>query len=36
MNVDLEGWRPETGKTDKDGQEVEDRIYNTKDLTAPL
>lgn len=32
INVDLEGWRPEHGKTDKDGQEVEDRIYNTKDF----
>ena len=32
INVDLEGWRPELGKTDKDGQEVDDRIYNTKDF----
>lgn len=31
FNTDLEGWRPEDGKTDKDGNVVEDRIYNTKD-----
>lgn len=31
LNTDLEGWRPQDGKTDKDGNEVEDRIYNTKD-----
>jgi type I restriction enzyme, R subunit len=32
LNVDLEGWRPEQGKRDKDGQIVEDRIYNRKDF----
>lgn len=32
FNIDLEGWRPETGKTDKDGIEVEDRIYNARDF----
>lgn len=32
VNVDLEGWRPETGKIDKDGRVVEDRVYNTKDF----
>ncbi len=31
LNVDYEGWRPEKGKTDRAGNEVEDRIYNTKD-----
>lgn len=31
LNVDLEGWRPESGKTDKYGQVIEDRIYNRKD-----
>jgi type I restriction enzyme R subunit len=30
LNVDAEGWRPDQGKTDKDGNEVEDRIYNRK------
>ncbi len=31
LNVDLEGWRPEEGKTDNDGILVEDRPYNIKD-----
>ena len=30
LNVDAEGWRPEQGKKDKDGNEVEDRVYNQK------
>jgi len=36
FNIDLEGWRPETGKTDKDGIEVEDRIYNARDFDKNL
>jgi type I restriction enzyme R subunit len=36
LNVDAEGWRPEQGKTDKDGNEVEDRIYNRKDYDKIL
>ena len=32
MNVDLEGYRPERGKTDIEGELVEDRLYNTKDF----
>ena len=36
LNTDLEGWRPEAGKTDKDGIEVEDRIYNTRDFDKNL
>jgi len=36
LNTDLEGWRPEAGKTDKDGNEIEDRIYNTKDFDKNL
>ncbi|MCF6289166.1 MAG: DEAD/DEAH box helicase family protein [Proteobacteria bacterium] len=36
INVDLEGWRPEKGKTDKQGQIVEDRIYNRKDYDKNL
>jgi len=36
INVDTEGWRPEQGKTDKDGNEVEDRIYNRKDFDRKL
>jgi len=36
LNVDLEGWRPEQGKTDKHGLLVEDRIYNRKDFDKNL
>ncbi|MGE0269289.1 MAG: EcoAI/FtnUII family type I restriction enzme subunit R [Candidatus Omnitrophota bacterium] len=36
INTDLEGWRPELGKKDKDGNEVEDRVYNTKDFDKNL
>jgi len=36
INTDLEGWRPEVGKKDKDGNEIEDRIYNTKDFDKNL
>jgi type I restriction enzyme R subunit len=36
LNTDLEGWRPEGGKIDKDGNEVEDRVYNTKDYDKNL
>ncbi len=36
LNVDAEGWRPDQGKTDKDGNPVEDRIYNRKDFDRSL
>ncbi|GAB3666830.1 DEAD/DEAH box helicase family protein [Echinicola sediminis] len=36
LNVDAEGWRPEQGKKDKDGKEVEDRVYNRKDFDKTL
>jgi len=36
LNVDLEGWRPEQGKTDKQGLLVEDRIYNRRDFDKNL
>lgn len=36
LNVDAEGWRPNQGKTDKDGSVVEDRIYNRKDFDRNL
>jgi len=36
LNVDAENWRPERGKTDKDGNLVEDRIYNRKDYDRTL
>ena len=36
IDVDVEGYRPEQGKTDRDGEEVEDRLYNTKDFDRTL
>ena len=36
LNIDLEGWRPEAGKTDKSGLLVEDRVYNRKDYDKSL
>ena len=36
INIDSEGWRPEQGKKDKQGQLVEDRIYNSKDYDRNL
>jgi type I restriction enzyme R subunit len=36
LNVDMEGWRPESGKKDKQGDVVEDRIYNRKDFDKNL
>ncbi len=36
LDVDLEGWRPEKGKTDVYDQEVEDRQYNRKDYDKNL
>jgi len=31
IDIDLEGWRPKKGKLDKNGNDIEDRIYNKKD-----
>lgn len=36
IDRDVEGYRPEKGQVDRDGQEVEDRIYNTKDFDRTL
>jgi type I restriction enzyme R subunit len=36
LNIDLEGWRPEQGKTDTEGNEIEDRIYNRRDFDRNL
>ncbi len=36
IDVDVEGYRPEPGKLDRDGIEVEDRIYNQKDFDRTL
>jgi type I restriction enzyme, R subunit len=36
IDVDVEGYRPERGDVDRDGNEIEDRIYNTKDFDRTL
>ena len=36
LDVDIEGYRPEQGETDKYGYEIEDRIYNQKDFDRNL
>jgi type I restriction enzyme R subunit len=32
VDKDMEGWRPQEGQRDKYGREIEDRIYNQKDI----
>lgn len=36
LDKDLEGYRPEAGKVDKNGYEIEDREYNSKDFDRNL
>ncbi len=36
LDKDLDGWRPEAGKTDKYGQLIEDREYNDRDFDHNL
>jgi type I restriction enzyme, R subunit len=36
IDVDIEGYRPERGETDKFGYEIEDRLYNQKDFDRTL
>ena len=36
IDRDVEGYRPEKGQLDRDGNEVEDWIYNTKDFDRTL
>jgi type I restriction enzyme, R subunit len=36
IDRDVEGYRPEKGQLDREGEEVEDRIYNTKDFDQTL
>ncbi|WP_348652647.1 EcoAI/FtnUII family type I restriction enzme subunit R [Bradyrhizobium sp. Mp19] len=36
IDRDVEGYRPELGQLDRDGNEVEDRIYNAKDFDRTL
>jgi type I restriction enzyme R subunit len=36
LDKDLEGWRPTSGQYDKNGELIEDRIYNQKDFDRTL
>ena len=36
IDKDLDGWRPESGQTDKYGQVIEDREYNDRDFDRNL
>ncbi len=36
IDRDVEGYRPEKGQLDREGNEVDDRIYNTKDFDRTL
>jgi type I restriction enzyme R subunit len=36
IDRDVEGYRPQLGQVDRDGNEVEDRIYNSKDFDRTL
>ncbi|MFB2718126.1 EcoAI/FtnUII family type I restriction enzme subunit R [Shewanella xiamenensis] len=36
IDVDVQGWRPSKGQLDKAGHEIEDRIYNQKDMDRTL
>ena len=36
FDKDLQGWRPRQGQTDRNGQLIEDRIYNQKDFDRQL
>jgi len=36
IDRDVEGYRPEKGQVDRDGEEIEDRLYNQKDFDRTL
>jgi len=36
IDVDLQGWRPTKGQVDKNGELIDDRIYNQKDFDRTL
>ncbi len=36
IDRDVEGYRPEKGQRDRDGEEVEDRVYNARDFDRTL
>jgi type I restriction enzyme R subunit len=36
LDVDVQGWRPSKGMVDKNGEIIQDRIYNSKDFDRTL
>jgi type I restriction enzyme R subunit len=36
IDLDVQGYRPQAGDTDRDGEEIPDRIYNTKDFDRTI
>lgn len=36
IDIDMQGWRPTKGQTDKHGELIDDRIYNQKDFDRSL
>ncbi len=36
IDIDMQGWRPTKGQTDKHGELIDDRIYNQKDFDRTL
>ncbi|MGL5110214.1 MAG: EcoAI/FtnUII family type I restriction enzme subunit R [Vibrio ordalii] len=36
IDIDVQGWRPTKGQTDKHGEIIEDRIYNQKDFDRTM
>lgn len=36
INIDLEGWRPDVTTLDRNGNPIDDRVYNTKDYDRTL
>jgi type I restriction enzyme R subunit len=36
LDIDAQGWRPEKGQVDKNGELIKDRIYNQKDFDRTL
>lgn len=36
IDKDIEGYRPEKGQKDRDGNEIEDRVYNQKDFDRTI
>ncbi len=36
IDKDVEGYRPQAGDTDRDGEEIEDRIYNVRDFDRTI